>query len=186
MTGIQSNAVSGIYSGANNFMDVTYSPEAHDLCGCTEVETKRLLAEFDLEPKEESGFEYLRSAYNGYSFSLDIIDDDDGQKRKSSSLFNPFFLANYVRVRKMEDFWGQSASQTLSSVSPHLKKITMPFKTTISKLKNPLGLEESKKELHVGRAALEAGYGTISSVGADGNVLINPPNTQTAALLSSN
>ena len=106
--------------------------------------------------------------------------------RKSSSLFNPFFLANYATERKMEDFWGQSASQTLNSVSPLLKTIVMPFKTTRSQLKNPLGVEESKGELYVGRAALEAGYGTISSVDAKENVLINPPNTQTAALLSSN
>lgn len=186
VTGIQSNALAGLYSGANNFQDVTYKTELHDLCGCTEDETRKMLAAFDLEPKDESDFEYIRKTYNGYYFSLDLVDTADGQKKKRSSLFNPFFLSRYAYNRKLDDYWGQSASGSLKLSSAAFLGTKMPFKTSVSDLTNPLTVAESREERYLGRAALEAGYGTISSVDTNGLVTIACPNTQVEILLNSN
>ena len=144
-----------------------------------------MLAAFDLEPKDESDFEYIRKTYNGYYFSLDLVDTADGQKKKRSSLFSPFFLSRYAYNRKLDDYWGQSAGGSLNLSSAAFLGTKMPFKTSVSDLINPLSVAESREERYLGRAALEAGYGTISSVDTNGLVTITCPNTQVEILLNS-
>ncbi len=60
VTGIESHSYAGLYSGANNFVDLTYETELADLCGYTETETKKILGYFAL-PHD---FETLRKKYN--------------------------------------------------------------------------------------------------------------------------
>jgi len=56
VTGIESYGFAGIYSGANNFVDLTYEPAVESLCGNTEEETSTLLQQFGLLPSENSNF----------------------------------------------------------------------------------------------------------------------------------
>lgn len=84
-----------LFSGLNNLEDITLSPSAATLCGYTREDLHTVFADHlsgvDLEE--------LAAWYNGYNFL-------------GEPLYNPFDVLLYLKKRKFEHFWFETATPT--------------------------------------------------------------------------
>lgn len=95
MTGVTRMALAGLFSGANHFRDLSFSPSFHALLGFTQEELHRnaelradivqCAARIGYAPDEM--WEALRIHYNGYRFSTD-----------AEAVYNPFSLAQCLEA----------------------------------------------------------------------------------------
>ena len=169
VTGIQSHTMAGIYSGANNFVDMTYDPLFHSLCGHTIEETVACLTALNLPT---DNIEALQKQYNGYSFSLS--EDDANHPRQT--LFNPYFISRYSQSKRLDDYWSHTASLGLMKEMPLVSTLNMPIRCRLDWLKQAGKLRQDDRASNEQcRALIESGYGTIASVHAN-EVIVDYPN----------
>jgi len=95
-TGITWFGMAGLYSGANNFVNLSHDPFLHSLCGFTKSEVNSLLG----KSKSTEELRVLKEYYNGYSFILD-------QKYSATPrLFNPYAIYRSIKDElPPEQFW---------------------------------------------------------------------------------
>jgi len=180
VTGIQSSTLAGIYSGANNFIDLTHSSEFHSLCGHTTEETRSCLSALNIA---YTNMEDMQINYNGYSF--DVTDDNNLRTRPRETLFNPFFLTMYCQNGIQEDYWSKTASGSIFQQMPLLATTSLPLVCSVTSITSPVNLTNEVLGNEVlGKALLEAGYGSIKNV-HEGMVTIDFPNTQIQDMLAS-
>lgn len=173
VTGITSFGMASLYSGANNFVNLSYDSKLHSLCGFTQEEVQELLgaSEDELEP--------LKKYYNGYSFTLDggICGD-----KKSFRVFNPYAIARYFDARKLMPYWVASSSESLLTYFPHITKLVLalPYPVSVSSLQAHVDyLSRSRGDLSsLAKLLFESGYLTIKGFDRDSNALLDFPNQE--------
>jgi len=100
MTGVSKFSKTSIFSGANQFTDITLHPNYANICGFTVDELEDL---FSTHLKQEDAarpdlLKQILEWYDGYSW--------DG----SSFLLNPFSLLNYFQRGQFRTFWYNSGT----------------------------------------------------------------------------
>ena len=107
LTGVGKLGQINIFSGLNNITDISLDPAYSAICGITE---KELLDNFsdgirdladDLGVGADEVVGRLKSQYDGYHFSAELID-----------VYNPFSLLKALRSRNISDYWFQSGTPT--------------------------------------------------------------------------
>jgi hypothetical protein len=97
VTGSSRLARSGIFSGDNNRVDITFFSEFNAICGFTESEIKQSLHLY----LENLKFDDLKDWYNGYSF--------DGR----GGVYNPYSIVSAIVYQKLSPYWVRSGTTNL-------------------------------------------------------------------------
>lgn len=105
ITGVSRFSNTSIFSGNNNFEDITFNSQYASICGFTENEIRKflwpgveLLSE-KLGCSSEEALGKLKKMYDGYHFTGDCPD-----------LYNPFSLLNALKNSKIDDYWIMSGT----------------------------------------------------------------------------
>ena len=107
LTGVGKLGQINIFSGLNNIMDISLMPQYSAICGITTQELTNNLKEGieDLAQKRNWTYEEtllrLKSQYDGYHFSEDLID-----------IYNPFSLVKALYSKSISNYWFQSGTPT--------------------------------------------------------------------------
>ena len=126
VTGITSFGIAGLFSGANNFLNLSHDLVLHSLCGFTESDVNFLIG--DRMTSEE--FRNLKDYFNGYSFVL------DSTASNVARLFNPYAINLYQTQRKLQPFWSVSNTKSLFKQLPEMTKLVplLPLSIDLSTL----------------------------------------------------
>lgn len=179
VTGVSRFSHTSLFSGANNFIDISFEDEYAGVCGITERELKDHLAdsikEFAMKSQvsEEEVLGMLKESYDGYHFS-----------QSGPDIYNPFSLLNALKSKKVADFWFKSG--TPSYLIGILKRddFFLPDLDCIETIESGLSVKESY--LHNPVALLfETGYITIKSYNDEkGLYSLGLPNKEVAESFS--
>ena len=177
VTGITSYGMAGLYSGANNFVDLSHDPNLHSLCGFTEGEVRQVLGSMS-----EKEFSDLKDYYNGYSFLLE-------PKNKIPRVFNPVTINKYYNERTLKPYWGVSNSESLVKYFPRIQKIisTLPCSVPISILTAPIDYTSwnSTEVSSLAKLLLESGYLTVVDFDDSSNAMLDFPNQEIKSIVST-
>lgn len=160
VTGITSYGMPGIYSGANNFVDISYSQFYHELCGFTTAEVMALLADVDIAvtPALVAG---LKDKYHGYSWLKTKQQFEEGAK-----IYNPFAIAEFIRSDVLENHWSKSSSENILTKCPELFQLHLPYQLQTSQLESGQ-TSLPKTDDDFAKVLVESGYATIVVVEGD-------------------
>ena len=185
VTGITSYGMAGIYSGANNFVDLTSDVRFESMCAFTENEFRRAIEETRPSdpPISDRAMAEMKEQYNGYSWNL------MQPRSERETLFNPYFVARFCSSGKIEDYWAQTSSGSLLSKFPALATLNLnePVNVKRELLTTPWYRTSDNKNTCV-KTLFEAGYFTVidaEPTGAPGTLLLGLPNEQTRKLFKS-
>lgn len=178
LTGIETQIIYTMQSGANNFRDITFDGRFEDLCGSNENDLKKILEHFNIKPTEDQ-MKLIKENYNGYSFSF----EKDSEKKRNT-IYNNFFLGQYVTTKVLDDYWLKTFSFNIFN---NIKGITFQKNVKLDKnfLQQPLSLNQPRDTFSVAHILFNFGYLTIKKVDDDGIVELAPPNKQIDQLLLS-
>jgi len=198
VTGITSHPLADIHSGANNFLDKSYSAEFESMCAITTDELcKAFKATRPLDPPlSDEKVKAIKEQYNGYSWNL----QERGEEESHPSLFNPYFVALFCNEGRADDYWGATTSASLTARFPALIDIDLGEGWSIkrSKLEAPWFPSAVHSHVDCVRNLFEAGYLTVVDVrndaldsptmlpsSTDATVKLGIPNEQVRKLLMS-
>ena len=107
ITGVTKFSQLSIFSTINNLKNVTMLPAFSAICGITEPEVRRNLAEdieamakvYDCSPEEM--FQKIKERYDGYHFAS-----------VSEDIYNPYSLLNALGDQQLENYWFASGTPT--------------------------------------------------------------------------
>lgn len=100
LTGIAPIALTGLFSGANDLINMSLEPQYSTLLGFTQAEVERLLQARNLNFNRAK----VRQMYNGYCWDPAII---------TNTLYNPFTIRRICETRKMMRFWVQTSNEAI-------------------------------------------------------------------------
>lgn len=174
VTGITSYGMAGLYSGANNFVNLSNDAKLHSLCGFTEDEVKNLLGDAVSNPE----FQDIKDYYNGYSFIL------HEKSSYISRLFNPVAVNSYYDNRVLEPYWNASSSE---SIVKWLRKLipTLPCIFPVSLLAARIDYS-SWKIINVSglvKILYESGYLSIIGFSGPSKAILDFPNQETRSVV---
>ena len=183
ITGITSYGLAGIFSGANNFEDVTNDAAFESMCAITESEFRvAICATRPLDMQmSEALMDTMKFEYNGYSWNL------DQPRKERSTYFSPIFVAKYCKTGKIDDYWGLTSSESLMTRFPMLLSINVEELIVEDRefLQTPWYPSVNTKRDTL-RVMLEAGYFTVIDANiAERTVKLGVPNAQTRKMLQS-
>ena len=183
VTGITSYGMTGIFSGANNFLDLTNDVQFESMCAFTEEEFRKAISStrpFDPTMTTQK-MTTIKQQYNGYSWNL------EQPKNERKTYFNPYFVARYCLSGNVADFWSQTNSESLIIAFPALASMNLQNPSCISKneLTTPWIRSASKSVNDNLRLLFESGYLTVVDVKKNGTVLLDLPNEQTRKFIRS-
>lgn len=155
VTGVSRFGHTSLFSGANNFTDISFEDGYAGICGITEEELKEHLSEsineFAHKSKvtEEEALGILKDNYDGYHFS-----------QESPDIYNPFSLLSALQSKRVDDFWFKSG--TPSYLIDILKRddFFLPDLDGIEAMESGLSVKESYINNPVA-LLFETGYLTI-------------------------
>ena len=160
VTGITSYGLAGLYSGANNFVDKSFEPLLHDLCGLTTDEVKRCLKVADI-PWSDDLEKSLRRRYNGYCWHV-----KESTLAAGNKLFNTFAIAMYVGSRDFRNYWLETSSQNIFKQFPSIFSLPLPMEVPARILieRKPIFRGNDLSDEDCAAILFEAGYATIVNV----------------------
>lgn len=182
VTGVTSYGMAGLFSGANNFVDVSFEEDLHDLCGFTHNETSQLLSPFSFDGELEKVIEY----YNGYSWD---IKSSTGSSRKT--LMNPYSVVQYQNTRIFNNYWVRSSNENILNRFPDIIKllpppIIVPFSVLSSSRKIVSSNENIDLDINT-KLLFESGYVTVKDIGLnDSTIKLDYPNLEISNAINSN
>ena len=95
LTGVSKFSKVSIFSGLNNLYDITLDPAYATICGYTEGDIETVFApELEGLKREE-----IRAWYNGYGWL-------------GESVYNPFDILQFFRLREFRNYWFESGTPT--------------------------------------------------------------------------
>ncbi len=98
MTGITRVSKESIFSDLNNLTVVTTTSDKYsDMFGFTQKEVSDALAEFGMSDKESD----VKSWYDGFTFG------------KSTDIYNPWSIINFLDEKKLGTYWANTSSNSL-------------------------------------------------------------------------
>lgn len=105
LTGIQRIAKENIFSGLNNLVvESVIDSQFNEYFGFTEEEALALLQENSMQLTKE-----VKEMYNGYNFG-------------GKAIYNPWSILNYTKVKKLNSYWVNTASNAM------IKELILKYK----------------------------------------------------------
>lgn len=163
-TGASRFAKTSLFSGANNFEDITIEPKYSSICGYTEADLDKVFApELDELNREE-----IREWYNGYSWL--------GEE----SVYNPYDILYLFSKREYQPWWFRTGS-------PSFLVKTMKNKKAVSlDLDQPIARSELLESFDIESIdpktlLFQAGYLTIAEkvkIGSRTEYMLDYPNRE--------
>jgi hypothetical protein len=107
LTGVTKFSKTSIFSGMNNLIDLTLSPDAADLLGYTEQEIDHYFEPHMHEIAQEQSISVadikntMRHWYNGYQFS-----------KLPQTVYNPFSVLMYLLTKDLRNYWFETGTPT--------------------------------------------------------------------------
>lgn len=114
ITGVFKFSKAGMFSGANNFTDLTFNPKAGTIVGYTQQELERYFSSGIEVLAGKTGENaksmkmVLKERYNGYQFGYDV---DSG--KLSEGVYNPFGINHVFAANAMLDEWFASGNPSI-------------------------------------------------------------------------
>ncbi len=100
MTGITRVSKESVFSDLNNIETVTTTSEKYETSfGFTQEEVRNALKEYDLFEERE----HVQTWYDGFTFG------------RSSGIYNPWSVINYLNKKKFAPYWANTSSNSLVS-----------------------------------------------------------------------
>lgn len=105
MTGITKFSKTSVFSGLNNLIDLTLSPDMSDLLGYTDTEIDHYFQPHmqAVATKQANSVTDVKNAmkhwYNGYQFS-----------QKSETVYNPFSVLMYLLTKDLRNYWFETGT----------------------------------------------------------------------------
>jgi len=105
MTGITKFSKTSIFSGMNNLIDLTLSPDAASLLGYTDAEIDHYFQQHMQVIAQEQGIDIanvkraVRHWYNGYQFS-----------KVPQTVYNPFSVLMYLLTKDLRNYWFETGT----------------------------------------------------------------------------
>jgi hypothetical protein len=177
VTGISKLSKAGLSSALNNLQDITYSEEYSCICGYTHEELKNVFSPSITECAESLNRSFddllleIKRYYDGYSF--------DGITR----VYNPYSMLSFLKTRKFDNFWYDTATPTFLKKYFSEKKILIEdfinYEISRPRFLNP-------KEFYDDPALylFQTGYLTIKEKVDDTTYLLDYPNEEVLASIS--
>jgi len=186
VTGITSYGLAGIYSGANNFVDLSSKIDFESHCAVTEEELRWAVKATRPQdsPITDEVMEILKKQYNGYSWNLEQSKDE------RHTFFNPLFVASYCNSGKLEDYWGKTSSGSLFNRFTALVTINVDESEYVdcTEMSSPW-YPSANTKYDCARLLFEAGYFTVVDVKSSDStkalVQLAVPNEQVRMMLNS-
>jgi len=187
VTGISSYGLEGLYSGANNFTNLSLNPELDALCGFTSEEVVRFLGKHS--DTDNAEMEALRKAYYGYTWNIKAT-------KATTRVYNPFEIVWYAKEKVIAPYFCSSSQEPIWNRYPELISLKLPIFVPQDDLYKPTSvisatkiMQDSDDEsvgVRLARLLLEAGYVTIKNRCKDSNLLtLNYPNESVANFVKS-
>lgn len=157
VTGVSRFSHTSLFSGANNFTDISFEDEYAGICGITEEELKEYLSEsikeFAKKSKgtDEEALRILKESYDGYHFS-----------QESPDVYNPFSLLSALKSKRVGDFWFRSGTPSYLIGILKRDEFFLPDLDCIETMESGLSVKESYQHDPVA-LLFETGYITIKS-----------------------
>lgn len=157
VTGVSRFSHTSLFSGANNFTDISFEDDYAGICGITEKELKENLTDsikdFAMKGKvgDEEAFSILKENYDGYHFS-----------QNSPDTYNPYSLLSALKLKKIDDFWFKSGTPTYLLGVMKRDDFFLPDLDCIETMESGLSVKESYLNNPVA-LLFETGYLTIKS-----------------------
>lgn len=157
VTGVSRFSHTSLFSGANNFKDISLEDKYAGICGITEEELKRYLPESisgfakKANVTDEEAFLMLKESYDGYHFSED-----------SPDIYNPYSLLNALDSKKIRDYWFKSGTPSYLLGIMKRDDFFLPDLDRVETMESGLSVKESYLNNPVA-LLFETGYLTIKS-----------------------
>lgn len=117
ITGVSRFSQTSIFSGLNQLLDISMSPDFAHLVGCTEQELSMVFSEhleamaYAQKISTETLICQMRSMYNGYRFWRNqTLRQMDTFEHGIEKVFNPFSIVNALHQTVVINFWITSAT----------------------------------------------------------------------------
>jgi hypothetical protein len=100
ITGVTKFAKTSLFSGINNLVDITLSPDACTLCGYTKDELTSYFKEYAQafakanSMSQQKVFDIVQDWYNGYRFSKD-----------PTKVYNPYSVTHFFDQNDLKNYW---------------------------------------------------------------------------------
>jgi hypothetical protein len=169
-----------LYSGANNFVNLSHDPILHSLCGFTESEVKSLLG----KSKSTEELRVLKEYYSGYCFILD-------QKYSATPrLFNPYAINRSINnILAPEPFWSAINSESLLKNLPDITKLIplLPLPVSLSVLKANVDYQtySINNVESIAKLLFENGYLSVVDFVDDKTAILDFPNEEVRSTVRS-
>lgn len=105
MTGVTRFSKVSIFSGPNNFSDITLVPKFNSICGISESEFRKDFKSSVFQFSEENGYseeevwKLFKDMYDGYHFA-----------ERGEFIYNPYSVLNAFNEDKISSYWFSNAS----------------------------------------------------------------------------
>jgi hypothetical protein len=109
LTGVSKFSKVNIFSGLNNLMDITLSPDFSAICGYTDADVDTVFAP-ELEGLDR---DEIRHWYNGYNW-------------RGEAVYNPFGLLLLFQEREFRSFWFETGTPTFLVDMLTERKVYLP------------------------------------------------------------
>ncbi|MBM3886345.1 hypothetical protein FJ364_00285 [Candidatus Dependentiae bacterium] len=179
-TGVFKFAKVGMFSGANNFADLTFDLQSGTLLGYTQKELEEYFDEgiknlsLKLHKSHSEIIAMLQEKYNGYHFGY-----DDDLKTLSNGVYNSFGINHVFAANTMIEKWFESGSPSILLRKLHAESCLAILHQNLSIEKEALSSTTTPSELAPLPLLYFGGYLTIDSYDATLKQLtLNFPNTE--------
>lgn len=173
LTGVTKFSQVSVFSGFNQFADISMDPRYEAICGITEEELWRcfeepireLAAKRKISVEEVKGL--LKSQYDGYHFS-----------KKMTDIYNPFSILNCFASLSIDDYWFRSGTPTylvrlLAQTNENINEMIGRYYDTFQFIDYKADVEKPLPMIY------QSGYLTVKGYDSDMNTfLLDFPNNE--------
>ncbi|MBM3886813.1 hypothetical protein FJ364_02680, partial [Candidatus Dependentiae bacterium] len=161
-TGVFKFSKVGMFSGANNFTDLTFNLEASTLVGYTQEELEKYFDEginnlvLELNKNRAEMLKILQEKYNGYCFGYKL-----GTSLISEGVYNSFGINNVFADNDLTEKWFESGSPAILLKKLHKQNCKALLSQELSVNPSKLSSPRAKEEIQPLPLLYFAGYLTI-------------------------
>jgi hypothetical protein len=171
LTGVSKFSKVNIFSGLNNLVDITLSPDFSNICGYTDADVDTVFAA-ELEGLDR---DEIRHWYNGYNWRGEFV-------------YNPFDLLLLFREHEFRPFWFETGTPTFLVDMLTERKVYLP---ALLKLESSSALISAFEVGDISTEALmfQSGYLTIArekNLGGNLMFTLTYPNREVRSALTGN
>ncbi|KZX15425.1 putative AAA-ATPase [Methanobrevibacter filiformis] len=172
ITGVSKFAITSIFSGLNNPIDITLDPSFSNICGYTHTDLEDYFKEYIEKLARNESLDYAETLdkinywYDGYSW--------DGENR----VYNPYSTLLLFKIKEFSNYWFESGTPTVLIESLKKKNNLKPIFEPIRAIKSDFNSFDFNS-IKINALLFQTGYLTITekkSVNGTIEYMLDVPN----------